>query len=528
MSLRAALRLARLLALAPALPLLGGCASLAAPPEAHPAPPAAPGADGYGPEPALRLLPAEAELLAAARARLGGKLVHSPALSRAARELATRRAAGDPAALSRPALRLALAHGGALDDAPSAQAACATGPAPAEGALAAALAGALPAGEATHAGAGVAERGGTTCAVLLVSRRRARLERFPREVAVGVRVVLRGRLIGLERPRAYATGPDGKARELEVGGGAPFAVPVTFDAPGLWRVELVGTGPSGPQVAALLLVSAGGAPLDLPERATAPDPGDATDAEALVLGAVNALRGRHGLDPLSASEPLREAARRQAAAMLAAGRLAHVLPGSGDVGARLRRAGIPFRRALENLARGSSALETQGSLEESPAHLANLLEPRVRRIGVGLARGRLPSGDPVDYLAQILVEPVDDASATRLRPEERVREALWRERARSRRAPLLADPALDDLAGRAARAMLRAGAPGAAGLPEEALALGRSEAAADLFVAASPSDAARSRNVADGRFHRVGVGVAVGDSPRYGAGLLWIVVLYSD
>ena len=523
------LRAALLLALVPALPPLGACASAPAPvPTATRPAPAAAGTGWYGPEPELRLLPAEAELLAAARARLGGKLVHSPALSRAARELAARRAAGDPAALSRPAVRLALARAGALDDAPTAQATCATDPDPAQGALAPALVQALPVAEATHAGAGVAGRPGTTCAVLLVSRRRVRLERFPRQVAVGERAVLRGRLIGLARPHAYATAPDGKARELEVAGAEPFSIPVTFDAPGLWRVELVGTGPSGPQVAALLLVSAGGAPLVLPEEATAPDPADAADAEALVLDAVNALRGRHGLDPLSASGPLREAARRQAAAMLASGRLAHVLPGSGDVGARLRRAGIPFRRVFENLARGSSALEAQWSLEESPAHLANLLEPRVRRIGVGLARGRLSSGAPVDYLAQLLVEPVDDASESRLRPEELVREALWRERARSGRTPLLADPVLDTLAARAARAMLRAGAPGAAGLPEEALARGRSEAAADVYVAASPSGATRSRNVGDARFHRVGVGVAVGDSPRYGAGLLWIVVLYSD
>jgi uncharacterized protein YkwD len=206
-----------------------------------------------------------------------------------------------------------------------------------------------------------------------------------------------------------------------------------------------------------------------------------------------------------------------------------VLPGSGTAAERLRQARVPFRRVLENVAKGASAFEAQEALEDSPAHLGNLLDPAVGRAGVGLARGRLASGEPIVYLTQILVQPVDDTAESRIRPAERVREALWRERQRLGRPPLRADPALDAVAERAARAMLRAGEPAAeADTADRVLALGRSVAAADAFLAASPGDAARSENLADARWHRVGVGVAVGDSPRYGAGLLWIAVVYSD
>jgi hypothetical protein len=147
---------------------------------------------------------------------------------------------------------------------------------------------------------------------------------------------------------------------------------------------------------------------------------------------------------------------------------------------------------------------------------------------VGLARGRLPGGEPVVYLTELLVEPVDDSSDSRLRPEERVRVALWKERERLRAPALLADPLLDALAAQAARDMLRAGALAQGDHASRALALGRKIAAVDAFVAAGPGEAARSTNLPSPRFRRVGVGVAIGDSPTYGAGLLWIAVVYTD
>jgi hypothetical protein len=85
------------------------------------------------------------------------------------------------------------------------------------------------------------------------------------------------------------------------------------------------------------------------------------------------------------------------------------------------------------------------------------------------------------------------------------------------------------LAGEAARDMARAGEPGAGGaLGDRALSLGRRLSAADAFVASAPGEAIQSRNVRDASLRRVGVGVVVGDSARYGAGRLWIAVVYTD
>jgi len=503
--------------------LAAGCAAAAPPPPSAPEPAAPARPAVYGPEPRHRATPLEAEALAAVRARVPG-LVPSAALALAAREIASRAAAGAPEALSRPAVRSALARALSFDPDPSAFSAAGR-----PERIAAELAAAVPPGEFTHAGVGIAERGGTVQAVLLGSRRLARLEPFPRDVRPGTTAELRGALAGLSRPRVFATGPGGRAREISVSGERPFAASISFDRPGRWLVEVLGRGPQGPRVAALLVVSAGGAPLEEPPRPRRAEPRDAGEAEARILEAVNALRARHDLAPLEGSDRLRDAARRHSADMLAAGVLAHALPGSGDVVQRLRRDRIPFRAVRENLALGPSPLAAHDTLEESPAHLANLLDPDVTRIGVGIARGRLAAGgEPIVYLTEILVQPVDDSSDSRLRPEARVKEALWRERERLRLAPLLADPSLDELAARAARAMLRAGEPEPGTWADDALALGRQVAAVDTFVVAAPGDAARSKNLADPRHHRVGVGVAIGDSPRYGSGLLWIAVIYTD
>jgi hypothetical protein len=198
------------------------------------------------------------------------------------------------------------------------------------------------------------------------------------------------------------------------------------------------------------------------------------------------------------------------------------------VGERLRRARVSFRRAAENIALGQTALAAHAVAEESPGHRANLLSPHARQAGCGVARGRLPGGEPVVYLTEILVQPLEDGSASRLSPEGRVKEAIWRERERLGRPSLLQDARLDELAREAVRGMLSRDDPAPGDLGERALGLGRAVAAVDAFVSASPEGALRSQNLADPRHRRVGVAAATGDSPRYGAGLLWIAVVYTD
>jgi hypothetical protein len=126
------------------------------------------------------------------------------------------------------------------------------------------------------------------------------------------------------------------------------------------------------------------------------------------------------------------------------------------------------------------------------------------------------------------VQPPDDGEDGPLTADARVREALWRERARVAAPPLTADAALDALAREAAETMRARDAPAPGDLGARALALRRGLSAVDVFVVSAPGDATRSANVGDRRFRRVGVGVAAGDSRRFGVRRLFIAIVYTD
>jgi uncharacterized protein YkwD len=363
--------------------------------------PAGPPAGALPPGSSL-LTPLEAAALERVRSSLPQRSV--PALSeplvRAARSLAARAARGDPRPLSSWALRSALTEAGVVDPAPAAVVLAAR-----VNTLPESLAAAARFRGGTHLGIGVVARDGVAWAVLLASERRAELDPFPRRVSPGDTAVLRGRLVALSSPRVYVATPSGTAREVAVHeeGGA-FSAEILFDQPGRWRLEVGGDGPRGPTVAAVLEVeSGGGLPAAAPPDET--DPSDPADVERRIRRAIDAVRAAQGLPPVRGSAPLDEQARRHSAAMLAAATVAHRLDGGGDLVSRLAAAGLAYRSARENVARGDGALDAHRAIVESPAHLANLLAPGASLLGLGIARGTLPGGQPVTYLTEILVEP---------------------------------------------------------------------------------------------------------------------------
>lgn len=382
----------------------------------------------YGVEPRVEFAPIEVRAMEQAAPRLhrpgDPPPTRSTVLALAARELAALAASGDPAPLARVHVRDALWNAAASDPAPLAY--LISGPA-------ARVAEALPPIIAARSfagqlGAGVVERDGTAWLVLLASPRRAPLRPFPRAVAVGDTAVLEGELVtGLAEPRLYVTAPDGSVQERSIAGTRRFKAELRFDRRGRWLVEVVGRGLNGPEVLALLAVSAGEEPPSAaPSPPAGPDPEDPAAAEARVIAAINATRGRHGLPPLEPSPALQAVARAHSAEMLRQGLLAHILPGSGDIGERLRRARIPFRKALENLAKGQSALSAHEATEESPAHRDNLLTSGPTQVGVGIARATLPGGGPVVYLTEVFVEPPRDRAAIPEQPGRLARGAEGR------------------------------------------------------------------------------------------------------
>lgn len=362
---------------------------------------------GAASAPSPALTPLEAAALDRVRAALPQRTV--PALSgelvQAARALARSAAGGEPRPLSSPALRAALGEAGVVDPAPAAVVLSAR-----VASLPEAIASAARFRGATHLGIGVVIRDELAWAVLLASERRAELDPFPRRVAPGGSAVLSGRLLQLDGPRAWVASPSGAAFEVPIeADGRRFRTSIRFDQPGTWRVEVGGAGPRGSTVAALVEVRCGddGAPATRDVDPEPPGPA----AVAQIRAAANALRARQGLRPLQGEAALDEQARRHSEAMLAAATVAHRLDGGGDLAERLAGSGVRFRSARENVARGDGAVDAHRAMVESPAHLANLLDPGVELMGLGIARGVLPGGQPVVYLTEILVEPRDPVPA---------------------------------------------------------------------------------------------------------------------
>lgn len=523
---------------AAAILLLASACAAARPPDPVTAPPAPAGTAArpcgpYGDEAPVQRSAFEARAWNELSERLrssGVRLRPSGALDRAARALAAGAADGAAQPLARGRVQLALREAGAFDPAPTAHLVSGQ---PDE-TLAALLARAGT-DEVTHAGIGERRAGASVHVVLLLARRRARLDRFPGALSPGADARLQGELLGLVHPRAFVTRPDGASEEIPLQGGREFSTALRFARPGLHQVEIVGTGDRGPAVAALLSVAVGGAPCGVgpeaapaPAAAPAPEPADPRSAEAAVVEAANRTRAAHGLPALIPSDAIIRVARAHSERMLAARAVAHVLGREGDLADRLTSAKVPFRHAYENVASAATALEAHAATEESPAHRANLLSADASLIGVGVARGALPTGEAVTYLTEILVEPPRGDENERLTLDARVREAIWRERARRGLPPLTNDLTLEAIAREAAATMRARDSGEVEGIAEAALKAGRKLAAADAFIARAPDEALRSRNLTDARFRRVGVGVVTGDSRRFGPARLFIAVVYGD
>ncbi|GAB4270843.1 MAG: hypothetical protein Kow0013_23260 [Pararhodobacter sp.] len=117
-------------------------------------------------------------------------------------------------------------------------------------------------------------------------------------------------------------------------------------------------------------------------------PAGLTALRAALLDAANAHRAGAGVAPLTAEPRLDEAAQTQACRIAGRARLSHRGSWLAGLGRRLRRVGYPFAIAVENLARGQSTpAEAIQGWAASPEHRANLLDPRTREAGFGIARG---------------------------------------------------------------------------------------------------------------------------------------------
>lgn len=112
----------------------------------------------------------------------------------------------------------------------------------------------------------------------------------------------------------------------------------------------------------------------------------ASPAERALLQMANRFRAEHGVAPLAWDSALARAARVHARRIAAEpGDLEHQYPGEADVITRASREGAHFAAIAENLAgRGQNPAQLHQGWMNSPVHRANLLNPKMNAVGIGV------------------------------------------------------------------------------------------------------------------------------------------------
>jgi hypothetical protein len=111
---------------------------------------------------------------------------------------------------------------------------------------------------------------------------------------------------------------------------------------------------------------------------------DTTSRARHIAELTNRDREAHGLDKLQWNESLAAAAQAHSQRMAEESELSHQYAGEGNVGQRAARAGAHFRAIAENIATGFSDEQVEQEWMHSPPHRANILDPKLNAIGVGV------------------------------------------------------------------------------------------------------------------------------------------------
>ena len=123
----------------------------------------------------------------------------------------------------------------------------------------------------------------------------------------------------------------------------------------------------------------------VPLAAAAPRAEVLPEAEAALFSLLNQVRRQHHLPPLSMDASLRQAARSHSRDMASRGFIGHGSAGGASFAGSLAGfvAGGTF--VGENVTLARSAAQAHSAFVASSPHLRNILEPRFRRVGIGVA-----------------------------------------------------------------------------------------------------------------------------------------------
>ncbi|MEW5919437.1 MAG: CAP domain-containing protein [Bacillota bacterium] len=152
--------------------------------------------------------------------------------------------------------------------------------------------------------------------------------------------------------------------------------------PGTPSQPVTPPAPQDPPVTPPLLVNPPVTPPPPPPAATV-----LTADEQQMWELVNAERTSRGLKALEVHPGLVKLARMKSQDMITNNYFAHQSPTYGSPFDMMRREGITYRYAGENLAGSPTVERAHTALMDSPGHRANILNPNFTHIGIGIVDG---------------------------------------------------------------------------------------------------------------------------------------------
>jgi uncharacterized protein YkwD len=254
--------------------------------------------------------------------------------------------------------------------------------------------------------------------VVILLRGYVRLEPVVRGPVAGTSVLMRGGLTpGFTAPKAVVTVPGGgtrRARLTTATDGTFHALVPLSSGRGVYQLELLGTGPRGPEVVANFPLYVGVPP---PTRYVLPPvrrPSgrvlDAAAVEKALVKLVNGARNQAGRSQLVPTVALARVARAHSDEMCRRGDVRHYSPTTGTAVDRTRRARIRATWVGENVGRAATVAELHREFMRSPAHRAALLRRSLTHLGIGVCINRSTAGGRSLYVTELFIRaaPVRD------------------------------------------------------------------------------------------------------------------------
>ena len=239
-----------------------------------------------------------------------------------------------------------------------------------------------------HYGAAVVPRDGLILVVVTLSTRPVELSPVARRQPLGGPVQVRGRLLGaLQNPAFAVTQPSGEVTRVPAGSGPAFDVRIPTAGAGVYRVELLAQGARGDTVVANFPLFVA---VDVPSSITLQRVGegapsrDVGEVETQLFALLNEARSGQGRAALERDTAIGRVALAHSRDMVDHNFVGHTSPTTGSAADRVSRANLRSGLVLENIGRGYSAAEIHRGLLESPGHRANIFNPDVTHVGIGV------------------------------------------------------------------------------------------------------------------------------------------------